>query len=345
MERAEDIFLRIKKKGEKAIDEFIATRQSEELFLDFKRSANNGDGLRLHPNDRNNLAKAISGFGNSEGGVIIWGIDCSKNFDGADVAKAKYQIKNVKRFVSWVEGAVSGCTIPPHTGVTNYSLSIDKDGNGFVATYIPKSNRAPHQTVGDFKYYIRAGSNFVPTPHGVLAGIFGRRPQPNVFIMFIVGPATTTATGKIKFEVGFLIRNQGPGIAKDPFINVMVYSAAGENCDLGFKASDLKNWTGQFSFGRHMSLIGKPSIRLAPESYLQPLVMTALLAPPFSEAIRIEGICGCGNAPPSRFTIENTPEKIEKVYKEFVEKDKKGKLNRKDRHKFVEDILKVQASK
>ena len=88
----EDIFERIIKGGENEIDEFIITRESEELFLDFKRSADDGDGQRLHQKDRENLAKAISGFGNSEGGVIVWGVDCSKTENSADVAHAKYRL-------------------------------------------------------------------------------------------------------------------------------------------------------------------------------------------------------------------------------------------------------------
>src|SRR5579871_4078524 len=107
MSRAEDIFERLQKDGEKAIDEFIMTQQSEEMFLDFKRSANNGDGTVLSDKDRNNLAKAISGFGNSEGGVIVWGIECKRDIDGADIPKAKFPIKNVKRFVSFLENAIS----------------------------------------------------------------------------------------------------------------------------------------------------------------------------------------------------------------------------------------------
>lgn len=76
MGRAEDLFERLKQGGETAIDELIEQRQAEELFLDFKRSADGASGRRLHDNDRQNLARAISGFGNSEGGVIIWGVDC-----------------------------------------------------------------------------------------------------------------------------------------------------------------------------------------------------------------------------------------------------------------------------
>jgi hypothetical protein len=108
MGRAEDIFKKIKDEGKRAIDEFIATRKSEELFLDFKRSADNGAGnvLNLNIKDRENLARAISGFGNSEGGVVIWGVYCSKDVDFADVATTKFPINNARRFESWLEGAV-----------------------------------------------------------------------------------------------------------------------------------------------------------------------------------------------------------------------------------------------
>ena len=173
--RAEDIFEKIKKAGEQSIDEFIIDRKSEELFLEFKRSADNGSSSKLNDKDREHLAKAISGFGNSEGGVIVWGIDCSKDKDHADVARSKCPIQNVKRFVSWLEGIVSSCTVPPHAKVQHHDVIIDgKTGNGFVVTLIPKSNHAPHQVVvyGKYHYYIRAGSNFVPTPHAVLAGMF-----------------------------------------------------------------------------------------------------------------------------------------------------------------------------
>lgn len=344
MERAEDIFLRIVKKGEKAINEFIATRQSEELFLDFKRSKDDGNGTVLNQNDRNNLAKAISGFGNSEGGVVVWGIDCSKDFDSADVAKAKCPINNVKRFVSWLEGAVSGCTVPPHIGVKNHPIIINKKGRGFVATYIPKSNTAPHQMVGKLQYYIRTGSAFVPTPHQVLAGMFGRRPQPHVFHMFTMSPAKVVGAN-IQFQVGFLIRNQGPGIAKDLFINAMVISMPGDNCELEFQSSDPNNWIGQWSFGRHISMISKPDIRLAPESHVQPMVMSMSFAPPFSKKMKINGICGCGGAPAYKFTIENTHKKVSALYEEFLKKHRNQDLTKEEGHKFVENVLRIQGAK
>ena len=144
MSRAEDIFQKLIYFGEDAIDEFILNQQTEELFLDFKQAVSVGKNFTtLHRDDRKNLSKAISGFGNSEGGVIIWGVECSRDIEIGDVAKAKVKVKNVHRFLSWLENAISGCTIPSHNKVRNHIISCDANGDGFIATYIPKCDIAP----------------------------------------------------------------------------------------------------------------------------------------------------------------------------------------------------------
>ena len=86
---------------------------------------------------------------------------------------------------------MSGCTLPPHGGVENYVIAVadqpspEGSSSGFVITYIPKSTRAPHQCIhGKPYYYMRAGSSFLPVPHGVLAGMFGQAPTPEVCLKF-----------------------------------------------------------------------------------------------------------------------------------------------------------------
>ncbi len=98
MGRAEDLADRLRADGVSAIDALIDDRASEELFLDFKRSSDEGGGTKLSTTDRKNLAKAISGFGNSEGGVIVWGVDCSARADEGDVARAKVPLQDARRF-------------------------------------------------------------------------------------------------------------------------------------------------------------------------------------------------------------------------------------------------------
>src|SRR5690349_18712751 len=132
MNRARDLFNRFKTEGEAAIDSFISARKSEELFMDFKVSANNGSGARLHGSDRAALAKGISGFGNSEGGVLVWGVRCKRDKALGDVPVEKVPIENPARFVSWLEGEVSGCTVPPHNLVQHLSLSHASATAGFA---------------------------------------------------------------------------------------------------------------------------------------------------------------------------------------------------------------------
>ena len=111
MSRAQDLFDRLVQGGEPEVLSFISQPVTEELFLDYKRSADNGAGKTLNNKDRANLAKAISGFGNSEGGVILWGVDCRNDPVLGDIPSSAMQIHNPMRFKSWLEQATS----PPYS--------------------------------------------------------------------------------------------------------------------------------------------------------------------------------------------------------------------------------------
>jgi hypothetical protein len=325
MGRAEDLFERIEARGEAGIDDLITSRKSEELFLDFKRSSDSSAALRLSDGDRNNLAKAISGFGNSEGGVVVWGVDCSLDRRGADVANMKVPIQDPARFVSWIEGAVSGSTVPPHQGVR--SIPVDSSGGtGFAVTLVPKSNHSPHQVVGSLQYYIRAGSAFVPTPHEVLAGMFGRVPQPHVFPYFTAGPGEVVGDA-IACSVGIVIRNEGPGIASDLFANVLVVSFPEAPSSLGFDFLDRDNWTAALSFGRDLSIISNSGYRMPPEAQAHPLLLRLSIAPPFRHAAQVQGMVGAGGSAPSRFTWQVDLETIKTAYDEFMLAARSGTLS------------------
>ncbi len=337
MDRSAELFDRLKNKGMAAIDEFIDTRASEELFLDFKRSSDHGASKHLSQTDRNNLAKAISGFGNSEGGVIVWGIDCSTDFDGTDVAKAKFPIENIQRFLGNLQGAVSGCTIPPHSKVEHHAIPCE-DGKGYVGTLIPKSDYAPHQMVGKLQYYIRAGSDFVPAPHQVLAGMFGKRPQPNVFNMYIIEPAQHVGHDLI-FKYGIVITNKGPGIARDLYFSCMTMNAIGSNTQVSWELTDKVNWTGNFSFGRQISIISNVDVRLPPECHLQPLVLNIKLTPPFDSSLEVKGSVGCGGAPSYKLEIDTPVVRVTEIYEQYFNKLKSGNLDNDSRNMLASKLI------
>jgi len=306
MGRAEDLFDRLKQRGEAEIDQLIQDRQSEELFLDFKRSADNGSGRRLHDDDRRNLARAISGFGNSEGGVIVWGVDCRERTSLGDVPGDKTGIDNPKRFVSWLEGAVSGCTIAPHPGVVHHAID---SGKGFVVTHIPKSDLAPHQCIqgGSPNYYLRSGSNFTPVPHGVLAGLFGRTPQASLFHNWMaeppqVKPTTTGSPGhRVSFTAALMILNRGRGIARDVYLNYQLFPPGAPTRI--YAKQEASDWTGQTVAGMVMTLMSPSGFRLAPGGLVVPVSVTFDLEPPFDSHLTFRLSYGCDNSPRSSFEI------------------------------------------
>ena len=339
MERAEELFNRIKKNGMATIDEFILTRKSEELFLDFKRSADNGAGQVLHQNDRNNLAKAISGFGNSEGGIIIWGVDCSSGADCADVARAKVPIQDARRFASWIERAVSGTTIPAHPKVENLCIESGQARQGYIVTLIPKSEIAPHQSVSDRKYYIRSGSNFESTPHAVLAGMFGRRPQPIVFNMYAIPPVKIIENAPddkfVELSVGLLVANKGPAIARDIYLHVKIV-LPGNRCEASFNHMD-NNFIGYNLFGMWVSVISKDGFKVAPEAFVQPIILSFRLRPPFEKNLFIEEVLGCEGSPITKIITDQPPEEIKVLYNEFIGTTP----DQEESMEFVKKLLKI----
>src|SRR6185369_5755188 len=147
MSRPRELYARLTQNGESALDQLIADFQSENLWLDFKQAHKAGAGASLAQDDRENFAKAVSGFGNSDGGVIVWGVDCRRDpKTGADLPAGKHPIQNPYRFVSWLEGAVSSCVTPAASNIEHVVLP-GATTEGYVASLIPASDLAPHQCI------------------------------------------------------------------------------------------------------------------------------------------------------------------------------------------------------
>jgi len=222
MGRAEELFSRIKDGGAAEIQTMVANSVVEELFLDYKRAATNAPFNRLDASDRRNLSKGIAGFANSEGGVIIWGVDCRRDpTTGADIPTGIHPIAHALAFKTLLDSAISGVTLPAHGSVENFSVTLSGSA-GCVVTHIPIGMHVPYRTLVDKEeYYIRAGSNFVPTPHMVLAGLFGQSPLANleliVRLQTITGSAQPNRSCRITMEVS--VFNSGRGIADDLFLN------------------------------------------------------------------------------------------------------------------------------
>jgi hypothetical protein len=300
MSRAQDLFDRLVAGGEAEVISFIEQPVTEELFLDYKRSADNGAGASLHNTDRRNLAKAISGFGNSEGGVIVWGVDCRNDQTLGDIPTAPIRVNSPVRFKAWLEQATSGLTLPPHDGVRHHAIA-----GGFVVSFVPAGSNLPYQTVGDLSYFIRAGSNFARAPHAVLAGMFGRKPQPRIQQSYLMpNRPSMDMPGRVKTEIGVILKNFGLGIADSVFLNLKIMSHPGRHCSISFDpANEPDVWWGRYALAQEVHMITRAGYPLPPEAFVMPLTVKITLQEPLERDFVIEGLCGAAGSQPCRFEV------------------------------------------
>ena len=339
--RAEELFASLQSEGADEVRRLIDDREAENLFLDFKRSADNGSNKKLHQTDRDNLVKAISGFGNGSGGVILWGVDCSPSSGTGDLPSKEVPITDPKRFVSLLTGAISGCTLPPHTGVINHPIEFEGANDGFVATFVPASNTAPHQVIKRSLYYMRAGSDFVPVPHGILAGMFGRRPSASMKDNWAVRGVRVDGQ-KVRLDVGFSVRNVGQGIAHNFYISALPIQTVGPQCFFSFDYPKPEDWTITFTFERFISIVAKADNLLPPGAFTVPLGMTLIIEPPFESGFQLERVVGCEGSEPKRSEVKSTIRDIELAYEQSLTLEASSRLTEAKGYEIAAQILGIE---
>lgn len=303
-----------------AIENLIQRQEQEQFFVDFKTSsATDYTTLsNLTDNDRKNLYKAISWFGNSEWGVLIWWVEWR------DFAAGKKPIRWLAKFVTFLNSSVSRITIPIHTSVENFTI-IDGNDEWYVVTIIPKSNHAPHRTVESWKegnYYMRAGDSFAPVPHSVLAWMFWKRPAPEVQYMYTWAKHKVEGSS-VKIEFWVQLFNIGQGIARDLFLNVTTLSHP-SNVRISVSMPDNRfTWTSLFDVG--FLLNGIDWFRLSPQQRCQPIVLSVFLDEwIYDKNLEFDFLIWSEGSIPVNWKITNTPEELQEVYRKWLVETEHG---------------------
>ncbi|HKZ79135.1 MAG TPA: ATP-binding protein [Anaerolineales bacterium] len=243
------------------IEDFLRDGKEEDLHLEFKTVSDNP----FNKEDRKNFAKALSGFGNSAGGVVIWGIDARRNAEGIDSASEKRPIRPLAKFISDLNSSTGEFVDPIVDGVRHKSIPLTADA-GFAASLIPESQSAPHMAkAGEDRYYKRSGDSFYRLEHFDLEEMFGRRPRP--VLEFMAKPARE---GGLRLTVILGLTNHGKGIAKFPYLSVEVeppYRLSKYGLD-GNRHTGLPRLVQHFYTGQKESFGGSSEIVVYPESEL-----------------------------------------------------------------------------
>lgn len=210
------------------IQEFIDNCVEEDIHLDFKLC----HGFSDKPS-RKNYGEVLSGFSNSDGGVIVWGIETKKNSNNIDYAAGLNPISNIGSFMSELKSFQIKMLNPPNDGIDHKAITIE-NGQGYAVTYIPFSPAGPHMAMGpgQQKYFRRSGDAFFPMEHWEVKTAFYREQSPDlVFIkrFSVPVPIKSQRNGVWKVDVlssGLIVglHNKGRGSATHAYLALQFYS-------------------------------------------------------------------------------------------------------------------------
>ena len=146
------------------------TPTTETDWLDFKGAAKiSEDDVKKY------WSKSLAAFGTTQGGVLIWGLDCRKQGDPpVDRVTGPSYVQNPAAFESRLMELHHQATDPPLLGVKVEAVEDPNNkGRGFVVCYIPASTwkpvRAEH---AGHQFFIRVGDDSVVPGVALLRALF-----------------------------------------------------------------------------------------------------------------------------------------------------------------------------
>ena len=157
------------------VDEATPEREGE--WLDYK----NGKDIPLDSKEGKNKirelwGKALSGFANSGGGLVVWGIQ-TRNDGNHDVPANLALVPNPVALMGLLKTYLATEVEPPVLDVRFRSLANDQ-AEGFVIADIPPSRLRPHEAKFLGKYFLRSSHQHVPANPATLRILFYPNSSP-----------------------------------------------------------------------------------------------------------------------------------------------------------------------
>jgi hypothetical protein len=294
---AQVMFDDLRSRGWECISDWVANREPESLHFDFKQKGDQAKH-KLEDGDRTNIAKAISGFANGEGGVLVVGLGRinGKDRDDPDMVGSVKAIANVGRFVECLDREAPSLTDPPISGLDVAAVEDPRQaGSGIAAILVPASDAPPHRVLkGSNDYYIRIGTRTLPMTHQMLAEKFGRRPVPSLRLRLKLDGEGANCCLRLS------LRNEGRGVARQPAIHFTNLNASLDWFQHGNLSS---GWSAPKLFGHHRGIVyqSDSQVLVYPRSDLVVGVVrkTAHQEPP--TALEVRGTVYCVDAQPFDF--------------------------------------------
>jgi len=194
---------------ESSLRKLAIDRREEDLYLELKEKENRTTGT-IGDGDRESFSKAVAGFANADGGVLIFGVR-TKRIDGVDRAHKLKPILDAETFRGRLMDSLFSATQPYVDGVRIELIPATNGGGSYLRCLIPASDKPPHRAMhAGREYWVRTSTGFRRMEHFELEDVFGRRRRPALKIRMLLREDPSRQHDQLHFA----ILNEGRVVAR-----------------------------------------------------------------------------------------------------------------------------------
>jgi hypothetical protein len=203
------------------LEALISEGECEDIFRECKAPTSPvvNKGVKAH------LAKALSGFSNAEGGVLIYGMETQKHSStGTDIMTSVTRVGNINRFATAIANTIPTLTQP---AIIKFEYRVVKqkksDSAGVIIIHIPRHIR-PVQNLSDGKFYFSGGDQFVDAPYSTIERLFLAGEAPNVEVDIAHLKSKIGENNLVEYSFNIILINKSPAVARDVDVFMEVIS-------------------------------------------------------------------------------------------------------------------------
>lgn len=164
----------------------------------------------------NELAKQLSAFANTGGGQVVYGVTSSGAIDNGGITRV---VKGRQSTKEWLEDLIPTLTDFEIVGFNVHEIRPKPRGSAIAhdkslcIVEVPDSERAPHQSKRDLKYYVRLAGKSRPAPHRLIEDIRNRARHPRIEVQnlsllhAIYTRSPNSSGGSVQLGLEITIRN------------------------------------------------------------------------------------------------------------------------------------------
>ena len=184
----------------------------------------------LPANMKGYLSQALSGFANSDGGVLVLGMT-AKGGDlvrgEPDVIQSAKSFKGFRSVAGEVRRLLGQAVQPVVDGVDIRDIESIRSGDfGYVVVLVPASDAGPHRAMlkngGDREFWKRSGDSFYRMEVFDIADMFRRRRRPMLVLIWRVSLDQSPDDQRVfKWSLILGLSNEGRALARYPMLDVV----------------------------------------------------------------------------------------------------------------------------